>query len=128
MDYSVFRAKVYDGLLIPGGVDINPSRYGQENRGSVMMMDELDELQFDILDAFVKNGKPILGICRGHQLINAYFGGTLIQHLPTAFRHSRKLDEPDKVHRCIAEEESWLSTVYSGTRSGCVWRGSGTIP
>lgn len=112
LDYSEFRADAYDGLLLPGGGDIDPVRYGQENHGSIMIMEALDELQFAILEDFVRCGKPVLGICRGHQVINVYFGGTLIQHLPTAVRHSRELDEPDKVHRCIAKEDSWLARLY----------------
>lgn len=115
LDYSEFKVDAYDGLLLPGGGDINPVRYGQENHGSIMIMDALDELQFAILEDFVKRRKPVLGICRGHQVINVYFGGTLIQHLSTAFRHSRKLDEPDKVHCCIAKADSWLAKLY-GTR------------
>lgn len=112
LDYSEFRVEAYDGLLIPGGGDINPARYGQKNHGSIMVMDALDELQFAMLDDFVKNGKPVLGICRGHQVINVYFGGTMTQHLATAFRHYREPDEPDKVHRCIAKEGSWLAELY----------------
>lgn len=112
LDYSAFNVDAYDGLLIPGGGDINPSRYGQENQGSIMIMDALDDLQFAMLDDFVRSKKPVLGICRGHQVINVYFGGTMIQHLPTAFRHFRELDEPDKVHRCIAEEGSWIAGLY----------------
>jgi putative glutamine amidotransferase len=115
MDYSEFRADAYDGLLIPGGGDINPARYGQENHGSDMIVDALDELQFSMLDDFVKRGKPVLGICRGYQVINVYFGGTMIQHLSTAFRHARALDESDKVHRCIAQENSWLAQLYGAT-------------
>ena len=112
LDYSEFRVDAYDGLLIPGGGDINPVRYGQENHGSTMVIDALDKLQFAILDDFVKSGKPVFGICRGHQVINVYFGGTMIQHLPTSFRHARKLEDPDKVHRCIAKEGSWLAELY----------------
>lgn len=112
LDYAEFSVEAYDGLLIPGGGDINPARYGQANNGSTMIIDALDKLQFAILDDFVKSGKPVFGICRGHQVINVYFGGTMIQHLPTAFRHSRKLEEPDKVHRCRAEEGSWLAEIY----------------
>lgn len=115
LDYSAFRVESYDGLLIPGGGDINPLRYGQENLGSTMIMDDLDELQFAMLDDFVKHGKAVLGICRGHQVINVYFGGTMIQHLPASLRHFRDLDEPDKVHGCIAAEGSWLAKIY-GTR------------
>lgn len=115
LDYSEFRVEAYDGLLIPGGGDIDPIRYGQENQASIMIMDALDELQLAMLDDFVKSGKPVLGICRGHQIINVYFGGTMIQHLPTAFRHFREMDEPDKVHGCMAEEDSWLAKIY-GTK------------
>ena len=112
LDYSEFRVENYDGLLIPGGGDINPIRYGQKLNGSYMILDALDDLQFDMLDAFVKAQKPVLGICRGHQIINVYFGGTLIQHLPTAFRHSRKFNEGDKVHACRVEKGSWLRELF----------------
>jgi putative glutamine amidotransferase len=101
-----------DGLLLPGGVDINPIRYGQENQGSVEIEDELDALQFCVLDAYVKAKKPVFGICRGLQLINVYFGGTLIQDLPTAERHSRCGGTEDKVHECNVNEGSFLAAIY----------------
>ena len=81
-------AQEFDGLLLPGGVDINPSRYGCANLGSVGIDDELDALQFSVLDQFVRAGKPVLGICRGHQLISVYFGLQLIQHLPSSEIHA----------------------------------------
>ena len=115
LDYSEFHVENYDGLLIPGGGDINPARYGQKLNGSFMILDALDDLQFDILDAFVKAQKPVLGICRGHQVINVYFGGTMIQHLPTAFRHSRKFNEADKVHACHAQKGSWLCSLFGNS-------------
>ena len=71
----------YDGLLLPGGDDVDPARFGQEINGSLGISPELDALQFEVLDRFVKAGKPVLGICRGHQVINIYFGGDLIQDL-----------------------------------------------
>lgn len=72
----------FDGLLIPGGWDINPERYNEEVQyDNVVYSDEVDEKQLAILDSFVKAGKPILGICRGMQLINVYFGGTLYQNI-----------------------------------------------
>lgn len=112
LDYSEFRVENYDGLLIPGGWDVNPMRYGQENDGSIFVMNCLDDLQFDVLDKFVNSKKPVLGICRGHQLINVYFGGTLIQDLPTSYRHFYDENKQDRVHRCIAAQDSWLSKLY----------------
>lgn len=112
LDYSEFRVENFDGLLLPGGWDIDPARYGRENKGSVHIMKDLDDLQLSIMDEFVKAGKPVLGICRGHQLINVYFGGTLIQHLETSFRHARGDDAQDKIHGCVAEEGSWLEQLY----------------
>ena len=115
LDYSEFRVDNYDGLLIPGGWDVNPSRYGQKNSGSIMVMNCLDDLQFSMLDDFVKCKKPVLGISRGHQLINVYFGGSLIQHLSTACRHFYDEKQQDRVHWCTAEPGSWLSELY-GTK------------
>lgn len=112
LEYRNFRVENYDGLVLPGGVDIDPSRYGQENRGSVRMVPLLDELQFAMLDAFVRSGKPVLGICRGQQLINVYFGGTLIQDLPTAFRHRSGRPGFDLVHGSRTVEGSWIHQIY----------------
>ena len=112
LDVAEFRIDAYDGLLIPGGGDIDPGRYGQENNGSVMIMEQLDELQLSMLDQFIQSKKPVLGICRGLQILNVYFGGTLVQHLPTAERHAPLPGEGDKVHPCQAEKGSWLAGLY----------------
>lgn len=101
-----------DGLLLPGGWDLNPSLYGQENNACEGVDDALDALQYAALDAFVKAKKPVFGICRGQQLINVYFGGTLIQHLPQAEAHSRFGQPQDKVHGTRAEPESILRRLY----------------
>ena len=119
LDYSHFHIDAYDGLVLPGGGDIDPKRYGREDEGKCMfIMDAMDELQLGILDDFVRSKKPVLGICRGHQLINVYFGGTLIQHLPTAFRHFRDIHSPaDKQHWSRNREGSWLEDIYGQTFS-----------
>ena len=70
-----------DALLLPGGGDLEPWRYGQENLGSRNMDAERDQQEWDLLDLFVWQRKPVLGICRGLQVINVYFEGTLIQNL-----------------------------------------------
>lgn len=103
----------YGGLLLPGGWDADPALYGQANTGSLHVDRALDDLQLHAMDAFVKAGRPVLGICRGHQMINVYFGGTLIQHLPESPAHSRdEGDAGDKVHPTRAKEGSFLYDLY----------------
>ena len=96
-----------DGLLLPGGGDIDPVYYGEEMNGSDEPDRELDKAQRDILDAFVKAKKPILGICRGMQLINIYFGGSLHQDLVTRDIHTRK-NGNDSIHSVKSVEEGNL--------------------
>lgn len=71
-----------DGLLMPGGVDIEPARYGQETHEKCGKIDlARDAMEWWILEAFLPAGKPILGICRGVQTLNVFQGGTLHQHI-----------------------------------------------
>lgn len=72
----------YDRLLLPGGGDIQPSFYDQPDEGCRQIDPELDLAQFALLEHFAQRGLPVLGICRGMQIINVYFGGNLIQDLP----------------------------------------------
>lgn len=73
----------YDGLIIPGGGDVTPSRYGQKtrNRHTYGCSRKKDDLQITLVQRFAAARKPILGICRGCQVINVAFGGTLKQHV-----------------------------------------------
>lgn len=104
----------FDGLLLPGGYDMNPAEYGEENHGSGIWHDEEDELQMHWLSSFTEMKKPVLGICRGHQVINVFFGGTLIQNLPDAEKHARdEGSSVDKYHDAeIMDESSWLQQIY----------------
>jgi putative glutamine amidotransferase len=70
-----------DGLLLTGGGDLDPARYGEENRGSVDIDVERDELEALAWTAAEDRGLPVLGICRGLQAINVFSGGSLIQDL-----------------------------------------------
>ena len=106
-------ADEYAGLLLPGGGDVDPARYGQENRGSGGIDPDLDALQFAACDHFVRAKKPVLGICRGHQLVNVYFGGTLIQDLPSGGVHDWDPGESaDKVHVSTALPGTWIAALY----------------
>jgi putative glutamine amidotransferase len=79
-----------DGLVITGGKDVDPARYGQAPHAKT---DEprvdRDEWEFALLVGALKRGLPVLGICRGAQVLNVALGGTLHQHLPDVVGHSR---------------------------------------
>ena len=65
------------------------------------------------MDAFVAARKPILGICRGQQFINVYFGGSLIQDLPAKALHARGMEEEtDKFHEAVIADGSYLEPIY----------------
>jgi len=85
----------YDGIVIPGGVpDVDPTFYGEQNNGSGPLDPEMDRLQFAMIDRAVKLHKPMIGFCRGMQLINVYFGGTLIQDIGCKDAHRYKPGAP----------------------------------
>lgn len=112
-----FSPDQYDGLLLPGGCDVNPARYGKEPIPQEIIDDDQDALQFDVLARFLEAKKPVLGICRGHQLLNVAFGGTLIQDLPGAEKHKSLPSGEDNVHPVRAERNSFLYRIYgSGFR------------
>ena len=123
-EYAIFNLadlSQFDGLLIPGGEDIDPARYGQENTGCRTIDPVMDELQFHALDIFVKAGKPVLGICNGMQMINIYFGGDLIQDIPSKQRHQRNAGK-DSWHG--AAPDSWFSHLaveVAGEETGTEW-------
>ncbi|HSH82499.1 MAG TPA: gamma-glutamyl-gamma-aminobutyrate hydrolase family protein [Herpetosiphonaceae bacterium] len=90
-----------DGLLLTGGVDIAPALYGEEpipELGEVHA--ERDAAELPLARWAVAEGKPVLGICRGHQVLNVALGGTLYQDLPTQW--GRGID-----HELAVREECW---------------------
>ena len=76
--------EVCDGLLLTGGVDVDPALFGQEIlNDSVHIDQDRDTLELQLIEKYWKTGKPALAICRGLQVLNVAFGGTLIQDIPT---------------------------------------------
>lgn len=75
---------VCSGLVLSGGEDIDPSRYGEDPVPELETVSQLrDAMEFATVDAALERELPIFGICRGMQLLNVYFGGTLYQDLTT---------------------------------------------
>ena len=100
------------GLLLSGGGDLDPALYGQEARGSQPPDPVRDRAEMALFQAFLEAGKPIFGVCRGFQLINAALGGTLVQDLSPELRLFHKKGEDDKIHPIRAAEGSLLHRLY----------------
>ena len=82
------RLQGYQGVLLAGGGDINPARYGQEPDSSVYDVDDLqDESDFGMTEYVLQQGIPTLAVCRGLHVVNVVRGGTLIQDMPENHRH-----------------------------------------
>ena len=70
------------GLVLTGGVDIDPSHYGDERHEKVRRTEpDRDEFEIGLLDEALRQDLPVLAICRGHQLVNVALGGSLLQHI-----------------------------------------------
>ena len=90
------------GLILLGGTDVNPSRYGQQPQAETDPPDdERDTLEWELINHAIEKDMPILAICRGLQVLNVYHGGTLLQHLD-----SRDHDPPTAVYSLPAHEIS----------------------
>ncbi|MFN8215528.1 MAG: gamma-glutamyl-gamma-aminobutyrate hydrolase family protein [Solirubrobacterales bacterium] len=72
-----------DGVLLSGGGDLDPERYGERRRAPTGAPDrDRDEFEFELARGALERGLPVLGVCRGMQLLNVLLGGTLVQDLP----------------------------------------------
>ena len=102
----------YDGLILCGGNDIDPSYYHEPIDGSVDIDAARDRAEFALLKAYLDAGKPVMGICRGFQLMNIYFGGSMHQHIPEHPIHSSGTAS-DCVHMVEALPDSLVGKLYS---------------
>lgn len=106
-----------DGLVLQGGSDLAPETYGEQPIGRWLGDRIRDEYELELIEIFLKQGKPVLGICRGFQLMNAYYGGTLFQDTesqrPESGKH-RDAIEYDRVHHGVRfEKDSFFEKLYS---------------
>ncbi len=103
----------YDGLVLCGGGDLDPALYHMPNLGSIEIDCARDRAEWKLLDDCVRLGKPVLGICRGLQFINVWFGGTLIQDLTPNLKifHSQQ-NGADGIHPIRTEKSCLLHSLY----------------
>jgi putative glutamine amidotransferase len=99
-----------DALILPGGGDITPAFFGEHNNGSQNIDTELDIIQFQAMDYCIRHHVPVMGICKGMQVINVAFGGTISQDLPTASLH-QYIGE-DQYHNTLVANGSFLFELY----------------
>jgi putative glutamine amidotransferase len=114
------------GLLLAGGGDIEPARYGAGDHPAQYGMDpDRDELELELATTAVAMGVPVLGICRGVQLLNVAFGGTLVQHLPDGNGHAgnqvvHRDEAMQAMHDVEVERGSRLAEALGDTRAACL--------
>ncbi|BDI07562.1 hypothetical protein CATMQ487_45320 [Sphaerotilus microaerophilus] len=111
-------AQALDGLLLQGGNDICPATYGEQTLRPEWAGDAVrDRYELALVNEFVKAGKPVFGICRGMQLLNVAFGGTLYQDLPTqqplaGQLHFASSDYDRNFHEIEMAPDGWLAELY----------------
>jgi putative glutamine amidotransferase len=119
----------FDALLLPGGGDVDPASYGGDISDEVYGVDRVrDELELGLVRASVALGLPTLCICRGMQVANVAFGGTLVEHLPAVeglgghgeplgegVSHDVMLDPGSRIRGVVGREKvSGLSHHHQG--------------
>lgn len=117
-------AQYLDGLVLQGGADVSPLAYGEEPLRPEWSGDPVrDAYELELVHEFMEAGKPILGICRGMQLLNVALGGSLYQDLPTQLpsdvdHESGQYDQ--HVHPISFKEQSWISNWFGDSPGGDV--------
>lgn len=118
------RLAPFDGLVLTGGVDVNPQLYGEEPRPEVYGVDPvLDEFELALARAAVERELPLLGICRGMQLLNVALGGTLEQHIgdrPGLVPHGTPNGGNGALHEVRVHAASQLGKAMGVERAECM--------
>jgi putative glutamine amidotransferase len=111
-----------DGLLLPGGWDVDPSFYGEHRDEKVGETDpELDETELELFRQARERNLPVLGICRGQQVINVALGGSLVQHLEDHdvralgrrhLAHSIEVDPTSELGQAAGEHKIRVNSLH----------------
>ncbi|HWI82492.1 type 1 glutamine amidotransferase [Ramlibacter sp.] len=110
-------AQWLDGLVLHGGADVSPLSYGEQPLQERWAGDKLrDDYEIELVRAFERHGKPVFGVCRGLQLLNVAFGGTLYQdiqtQLPQALVHRDAASYDRNFHTISIEPGTRLAQLY----------------
>ncbi|WP_026692281.1 gamma-glutamyl-gamma-aminobutyrate hydrolase family protein [Peribacillus kribbensis] len=110
-----------DGILLSGGEDLNPFYFGEEPHPKLgRVQAERDETELDIILYASRQKKPILGLCRGIQVLNAAFGGTIIQDIesevPGCIKHTQLAARKTATHSITIEKSSLLYEIAGEER------------
>jgi|SRR5665213_566881 len=109
-----------DGILLTGGDDINPKLYAPDmppelEKTAGPFEPERDVWEQHLIDELFAQGKPVFGICRGHQMLNVALGGTLLVDIPTqvpdAINHRQMDKRSEPVHKVTIEPDSMLARI-----------------
>lgn len=108
----------YSGLLLTGGSDVNPARYGEAMAPETDAPDdERDDVEARLIDESIARDFPVLAICRGLQILNVHLGGTLVQHLDDNLGHqTRTVDRGVPAHPINIEPGTLLATIAGQPR------------
>lgn len=111
-----------DGVVLSGGSDVDPARYGAENTHSTDFHAEVDSFEVAVVEAARAQGKPLLAICRGLQLLNVALGGTLSQEVTSEGGvHDLITRDHDSMssrrHVVTLEEGSILRDIYGSSEA-----------
>lgn len=113
-------AEMCDGFLFSGGPDISPFRFGEETiQECGVVIPERDQMEENLFSIAMESDKPILGICRGIQVLNVFLGGTIYQDITAQFKstiqlaHSQKSGNAVLSHSVIIEKDTLLSNIIS---------------
>lgn len=114
-----------DGVVLQGGVDVAPETYGEPEMAEAWPGDAVrDAYEIALVEACLELDKPLLGICRGHQILNVAQGGTLFQDIPTqvdqALSHTDRAVYEKNHHPIRIEADSRLAEIFGGASAGRV--------
>ncbi len=120
-DLAEEMLSIVDGLLFPGGDDVDPMRYGEPPSPRLGRVNPLlDAMEMNLAEKALATDIPILGICRGCQVVTVASGGTLVQDIPSqvegAMKHNQLAPRWYGTHEVVLEQGSLAARVFGRTR------------